>query len=38
LFEGYTGADWIPFGVELDEDYGLLTGQLDVFVDYGGLF
>jgi hypothetical protein len=38
IFEGYNGADWIPFGTELDEDYGLITGQPDVFVDYGGLF
>jgi len=38
FFEGYNGADWIPLGTDIDEDYGLITGQPDVFVDYGGLF
>jgi len=38
LFEGYNGADWIPIGGALDEDYGLVTGSPDIFIDYGGLF
>jgi hypothetical protein len=38
IFEGYNGADWIPIGGALDEDYGLITGSPDIFVDYGGLF
>jgi hypothetical protein len=38
VFEGYNGADWVPFGGDIDEDYGLITGSPDVFVDYGGLF
>jgi len=38
LFEGYNGADWIPIGGALDEDYGLITGSPDIFIDYGGLF
>jgi len=37
LFEGYNGIEWIPFGTEIDEDYGSILGQLDVFIDYGGL-
>jgi hypothetical protein len=38
IFEGYNGADWIPIGGALDEDYGLITGSPDIFIDYGGLF
>jgi len=38
IFEGYNGADWIPLGSDVNEDYGLITGDIDVFVDYGGLF
>jgi hypothetical protein len=38
LFEGYNGADWISIGGALDEDYGLITGSPDIFIDYGGLF
>jgi hypothetical protein len=38
IFEGYNGADWIPMGGALDEDYGLITGSPDIFIDYGGLF
>jgi hypothetical protein len=37
IFEGYNGADWIPIGGALDEDYGLITGSPDIFIDYGGL-
>jgi len=38
IFEGYNGADWIPIGGALDEDYGLITSSPDIFIDYGGLF
>lgn len=38
IFEGFTGADWIAIGTGIDEDYGLITGSIEVFVDYGGLF
>ncbi len=36
-WEGYDGAEWRSIGSDADEDYGLITGTADVFVDYGGL-
>jgi len=36
-WEGYDGVEWRSIGSDADEDYGLLTGAPDVFVDYGGL-
>ena len=36
-WEGYDGFEWRPLGTLSDEDYGLVTGVSDVFVDYGGL-
>jgi hypothetical protein len=38
IFEGYTGVEWLSIGSDIDEDYGLVTGLTDSFVDYGGLF
>jgi hypothetical protein len=38
IFEGYNGADWIAIGVGIDDDYGLITGSNEIFIDYGGLF
>lgn len=37
-WEGYDGTEWRGIGGDADEDYGLITGSTDVFVDYGGLF
>lgn len=37
LFEGYTGIEWIPLTGEIDLDYGLITSEIDVFVDYGSI-
>lgn len=37
LFEGYTGIEWIPLTGDIDVDYGLVTSEPDVFVDYGSI-
>lgn len=36
-WEGWDGGQWRPLGYESDEDYGLVTGSEDVYVDYGTL-
>lgn len=36
-WEGWDGSEWRGIGSTADEDYGLVTGLTDIFVDYGGL-
>jgi hypothetical protein len=36
-WEGYDGTQWRFIGGDADEDYGLITSTVDVFVDLGGL-
>jgi hypothetical protein len=37
-WEGFDGSEWRFIGGDADQDYGLITGEEDVFVDYGALF
>jgi hypothetical protein len=37
-WEGFDGSEWRLLAVLADEDYGLVTGEEDVFVDYGTIF
>lgn len=36
-WEGWDGTEWRGIGSTADEDYGLITGLSDIFVDYGSL-